>query len=160
MLFLFSQEIMMEINQLSSKIIKAAIEVHKALARRPMPGIDRFFWSFLLKGSEKSSLNLSDLCELERLKGAGERQEKNLSQRPQRTQSFDQDCWEGNPDQTSIQLSLEVYPVRGWALVWFFLSKNQTKKLPLRSLWARAIPPPQDSGREKSVKISRLKPYH
>jgi len=37
-----------------------------------------------------------------------------LSQRTQGTQSIDLDCWGGNPDQTSIQLSLEVFPDRGW----------------------------------------------
>jgi len=37
-----------------------------------------------------------------------------LSQRTQRTQSIDLDCWGGNPDRASIQLSLEICPDRGW----------------------------------------------
>ena len=67
----------MDINQLTSKIIKGAIDVHKAVR------LTVFADPSNSKDQKKISYNLSDLCGLERLKGAGERQKKNLSQSPQ-----------------------------------------------------------------------------
>ena len=63
---------MIDINQLSSKIIKAAIDVHKAVR------LTVFADPSCSKDQKKKQTTLS-LSELERLKGAGESQKKNLS---------------------------------------------------------------------------------
>ena len=46
-----------------------------------------------------------------------------LSQSSQSTQSFDLDCWEGNPDRTKIQLHWK-FAFKGWTFVLIFPLKK------------------------------------
>ena len=43
--------------------------------------------------------------------------------------------WGGNPDQASIQLSLEICPDRAEYLAWFLLLKKSGQTLYLCELW-------------------------